>query len=360
MTAHTVAVDARRNSWAPELGISRYSRNLIRSVLAARPSDLRVRPVDLTGSPVWTHAEPVRVRAGHGLTRRFLQEQIDLPRAASQFDLLHLCWYEGPLAPRRPVVVAVHDLDTIEHPEHYRLRFKAYYNSLLRRYVRSAARILVPSQATEEALRRRWPGARTAVVPLGVDPVFAVEGPRYVPKTSARQVIAYTGGYNGRKRVDDLLRAFEVVADDRSEVMLLLTGNPPPDVRHALAESPRATRIEITGYLNDEELAAVYRAADLVVYPSTTEGFGFPVVEAFASGTPVIASSTGSLPELVGNAGVLVELGDVTNLVDGINRLLDDEQLAASLRTAGLKRARSYRWETTAKLTMEWWRDAVG
>lgn len=355
----TVAVDARRNSWAPELGISRYSRNLIRSVLAAGPSDLRVRPVDLTGSSVWSDAEPVRVRAGHGLTRRFLQEQIDLPRAASEFDLLHLCWYEGPLKPRRPLVVAIHDLDTIEHPEHYRLRFRAYYNSLLRRYVRSAARILVPSHATEEALRRRWPGARTAVVPLGVDPVFTADGPRFVPELASGRVIAYTGGYNGRKRIDDLLRAFESVARELADVTLLMTGTPPTDVSRALAQSSAAGRIQVTGYLSDADLASVYRLADVVVYPSTTEGFGFPVVEAFASGTPVVASSTASLPELVGEAGLLVELGDVRRLASSISRLLEDDQLAGRCREAGLDRARSYGWERTAELTLACWREVL-
>ena len=356
---HTVAIDARRNTWAPQYGISRYARNLIRAVQLVAPSDLRVRPVDLAGSSIWRDANPIEVRNGHGLLRRAMQEQVDIPRRARDFDLLHLCWYEGPFLPRRPHVVAVHDLDTVENPEHYRLRFRAYYNALLRTYVRSAARILVPSQSTEEAVRHRWPRARVAVVPLGVDPIFTPRGPRYTHVGQDTRVIAYTGGYNGRKRLNDLIRAFEDLCASRDDVVLLMTGVPPEELRVQLAGSPAADRIRSTGYLDNQTMASVYRAADVVVYPSSLEGFGFPVVEAFASGAPVVATATGSIPELAGDAAFLVDLGDVHGLAEAIRRVLDTPDVAETLRKAGLIRASLFGWDRTADGTLACWREVL-
>jgi glycosyltransferase involved in cell wall biosynthesis len=356
----TIAVDARRNTWAPQYGISRYARNLLRAIFSAAPEDLRVRPVDLEGSLLWSDAEPILVQPGHSLSNRIRQEQVDLPRRADEFDLLHLPWYEGPVWPRRPHVVAVHDLDTLEHPQHYRRRFRAYYNSLLRIYAHSAARLIAPSHATKEAITHRWPRARCTVIPLGVDPIFSPNGDRYPVRDPGARVIAYTGGYNGRKRLGDLLRAFEAVAQERGDVTLVMTGSPPPDAQFEVERSPAASRIEITGYLPDAELAAVYRAADVIVYPSTVEGFGFPVVEAFGSGTPVIATATGSIPEVAGDAALLVALGDVNSLAEGIARVLDDSGVASNLQSAGLQRAERYGWRRTAELTLDCWREVLG
>ena len=115
----------------------------------------------------------------------------------------------------------------------------------------------------------------------------------------------------------------------------------------------------MTGYLDDVELASVYRAAEVVVYPSSVEGFGFPVVEAFASGTPVIATATGSIPEVAGDAAILVEQGDVKSLGHNIARVLDSPPLAARLRNSGLRRAALYGWDRTAELTMACWREVL-
>lgn len=357
--ARIVAVDARRNTWAPQYGLSRYARSLIRGVRALDPPDLGVRPIDIAGSRIWEDDRPMFVREGHGLGRRLLQEQVDIPRRASEYDLLHLCWHEGPVRPRRPHVVAVHDLDPIENPHHYRPRFRAYYSSLLHIYVRSAARIVVSSEATAEALTTRWPRARSVVIPLGVDPVFTQAGPGYPAIDPSLRVIAYTGGYNPRKRLPDVVAAFERIAVARENVVLLLTGAPPPGVRELLATSPAATHIVLTGTLDDLTLASVYRSADVIVYASELEGFGFPVLEAFASGTPVVATSSGSIPELAGDAAVLTEVGDVLALEQGIARLLDDEDAAGASRRAGLERAQLYTWERTAQATLECWRSVL-
>ena len=148
----SAAIDVRRATWAPQVGIARYSRCLLDAMLALEPSDFEFRPLDLAGSVRWQNADVISVGRGHHFAQRFVQEQVAMARASRSVDLLHLPWYEGPGRATCPIVVNVHDLDTIENPEGYSLRFRSYYNTLLRIYIRTARQIIVPSTATLEAL----------------------------------------------------------------------------------------------------------------------------------------------------------------------------------------------------------------
>jgi glycosyltransferase involved in cell wall biosynthesis len=350
----TVLVDVRRNSWAPEYGISRYSRNLVRSMIALAPSDLQIRPIDLPGTGNWAAEEAVTVApAGHDLVSRFRQEQIGMRRLGA--ELLHLPWYEGPLAPRLPHVVSVHDLDTLVGRRGYNWRFRTYYNTLLRAYVRTAARVIAPSDVTAEAIRNRWPRAPVEVVHIGVDPVFVARQPHELKPGR----IVYSGGYGPRKRIADLIGAFDRLARDRPEIELVMTAVPSPEAWALIRGSRSADRVRPTGFLGDDALAALYRSAEMVVYPSLLEGFGLPLVEAFASGTPVVATRTGSIPEIAGDAALLVEVGDVDALADGIASLLDGPELAASLVRAGMDRAVHYGSERAAALMLGVYREVL-
>ena len=353
-----VGVDVRRNTWAPQYGISRYQRNLLTAMLALAPTDLTIAPVDLEGSDLWPSGAVLRTRAGHSMADRMLQEQVDMRRLRGAVGLLHLPWYEGPLLPRVPHVVSVLDLDTLTGRAGYRWRFRGYYNTLLRAYVRSARLVIAPSETTAEILRQRWPRQRYVVTVLGVDPVFS---PHRAPLAivPGRRVVLYTGGYGGRKRIDDLLTAFGRVADNRDDVDLVMSGTAPPEVLAAIGRSPARTRVHVTGYLDDDDLADLYVRASLAVYPTTLEGFGFPVVEAFASGTPVIATRAGSVAEIAGQAGRLVDIGDSDALAAAMLDILDDTATQDAMRAAGLARAREFSWETAARRTLDAYRAAL-
>jgi glycosyltransferase involved in cell wall biosynthesis len=326
-------------------------------MLALEPSDFEFRPLDLAGSVRWQNADVISVGRGHHFAQRFVQEQVAMARISRGLDLLHLPWYEGPVRPGCPLVVNVHDLDTIEHPEGYSLRFRAYYNSLLRLYVRTARRIIVPSRATLEAVGSRWPCGRYVLVPYGVDPVFeeSVEG---LPDAAYRYIL-YSGGFGLRKRVGDLLAAFDQVAEVERHVRLVIVGTPPRDVLQAVARSTARDRIELTGYVEDRKLVGLYRSAAVVAYPSLLEGFGFPVVEAFASGTPVVATRSGSIPEIGGEACLLVEPESPGELADAILAVLRDCALTARLVAAGNERVSRYRWSETARRTLAAYREAL-
>ena len=355
----TVAIDVRRTQWAPQLGIARYARCLVSAILALEPTDIDLWTLELEDAPeVGDKANRTIVGRGHHFLQRWYQEQVAMARIGKRVDLVHLPWYEGPLRPRCPLIVNIHDLDTVERPAGYSWRFRGYYNSLLRTYIRIAKRIIVPSEATLSALRSRWPNDRYLVIPYGVDPVFEdwdegegrLEGARY---------ILYSGGFGLRKRLDNLLEAFDHIASSENEVRLVISGTAPPEVRRTITAMRARDRVDLVGYLTDRELARLYRSASAVAYPSVLEGFGFPVVEGFASNTPVVATRAGSIPEIAGDACVLVEPGSPTELAEGLLAVLNDGGLADRLIAAGRERARLYRWSESARRTLDVYRAAL-
>jgi glycosyltransferase involved in cell wall biosynthesis len=274
----------RQHLWAPQVGISRYSRCLLNAMLALGASDLELRTIDLAGSERYQGANSIRVGRGHHFAERFVQEQVAMARVTRDIDLLHLPWYEGPVRASCPLVVNVHDLDTIENRDSYSLRFRTYYNTLLRIYLRTARRIIVPSNATLEALKSRWPRGRYVLIPYGVDPVFE-KPPEQMPNSGSPYIL-YSGGFGARKRLSDLLEAFDRVAEAERDVRLVIVGAAPQEFVRAVARTAARDRIELTGYVEDRQLVSLYRSASVVAYPSVLEGFGFPVLEAFATGTP--------------------------------------------------------------------------
>jgi glycosyltransferase involved in cell wall biosynthesis len=353
----TVLLDVRRATWRPDQGLSRYARNLVEAVRALAPPDIRLVPLDVAGSPHWRDMSPVAVGRGHSLGARMLQEQWGMARAGAKADLLHLPWYEGPARPGCPLVVSVHDLDTLERPDGYRWRFRAYYNSLLRLYVRTARRILVPSRASLESLEQRWPGRPYVHVPLGVDARFFSQ-PAEAATQPARTIL-YPGGFGIRKRLPDLVAAFERVAEKDGDVRLVVTGAPDGDDERLLRSGRFASRVDLVGSVSEDRLAELYRDAAVVAYPSEGEGFGFPVLEAFASGTPVVACDSGSVPEVAGGAALLVPPRRPGDLADALASVLSDAGLRDRLCTAGRERAQAFSWKQVAARTLDVYREAV-
>lgn len=347
---YRVGIDHRRATWAPQVGLARYTRCLVDALLAIHTSGLELRQLDLSGGLTRREAQLVTLGRRHNLVARLVQEQVSMPRASRALDLLHLPWYEGPAWSRCPLIVTVHDLDTVDNRASYSLRFRAYYNTLLRIYMRTARHIIVPSIATLETLLARWPRKRCTVVPLAVDPAF--EEPCNQQPQDPRFIL-YSGGFGHRKRLGDLLEAFAQVARADSEVRLVVVGATPPDFARTVTQAPARERIELRGYVGDPELVRLYHAATVVAYPSALEGFGFPVLEALATGTPLVATRAGSIPELAGDACLLVRPCAPKELADALLAVLEDEQLAARLAAAGRERNRLYSWSETAKKTMD-------
>ncbi len=270
-----------------------------------------------------------------------------LPRAARSADVLHLPVALGPWRAPVPLVVTVHDVLALEHPGWYSRANALQQRLAVRRLVRAARRVIVPSRWTADRLVAVT-GAdreRIRVVPWGVDARFS---PAAVPAPERPYVLA-VGTLQPRKGLDALLDAMDGL--DHRLVVAGARGWHDEALFARLQD--RAT---VTGRVSDDELLALLRGADALVHASPYEGFGFPPLEAMACGTPVVAVRRSSVPEVVGDAGELAEPGE---LGAALRRVLGDPARQAELRERGRERAREFSWERCAAATVDVYREVL-
>lgn len=312
---------------------------------------------------------PARVR---GL--RILWEQLWLPRLARRdgADLLHAPGYVAPLAARLPVVITVYDLIALLHPEWCTRANAAHFRLLLPPSVRKAAGIIVPSAVSGRDLAARFPAAaaRTRVIPLAVGDAFHAASGLTQEHLAARRAalglperfILFVGQLEPKKNVPTLLRAFRTLRDAGLPHRLVLAGHRGwgwPAVERTLAELGLAEAVVVTGRVADADLPALYRLAELFVFPSLYEGFGLPPVEAMACGVPTIVSDRGSLPEVAGDAARIVDPTDAAALARALHDLLTDAGLRARCVARGRAHAARYTWRATALATEAFYRDVL-
>jgi alpha-1,3-rhamnosyl/mannosyltransferase len=250
-------------------------------------------------------------------------------------DLLHCTTYYGPPRPRTPTVVTVHDLAVWRHPEAFGRWTRAYVPRVVPRVVRAARRVIAVSEFTAGEVERllHVPRERIRVVPNGVEAAFTPDGPR-----AEGDYVLAVGTLEPRKNL-----AVAVAAADRLGVELRVAGD-----RGWGRVDVRGAHVTQVGHVGDDELARLYRGARCLVYPSLYEGFGIPILEAMACGTPVVASRGGATEEVAGGAAVLVDPRDAADVAAGIERAASERD---RLRAAGLERARRFTWDETARRT---------
>jgi glycosyltransferase involved in cell wall biosynthesis len=250
-------------------------------------------------------------------------------------------------------VVTVHDVSFEYVPDVMGFRDRLLFRTQVPRSLRRADRVLTGSERTKRDLVERYELSEEKIVvtPYGVDPTFSPEGPR-----GDGVYALFVGAIQPRK---DPLGALEALAMLGGDLRLVLVGPEKRDgdqVRDAVRRLGLEGRVELTGHVERDELAALYRGAACLVFPSRYEGFGLPVLEAMASGTPVVAARAGAVPEVAGSAAVLVEPGDPVELAGGIERALADRERLVS---AGLERAREFSWAETARRTLTVYRELL-
>jgi glycosyltransferase involved in cell wall biosynthesis len=260
-----------------------------------------------------------------------------------------------PLAVPCPAVVTVHDLSFELEPQLMGLRDRLIFRSAVPRSVRRAARILSVSEQTKRDLVElyRVPEGRIVVTYNGVDPGFSREGPR----ENGTPYALFVGALHLRKDPTAAVEALALVGG--GDLRLVLVG---PD-KGGRAEAQQAAerlgigdRIEFLGHVPQERLAAFFRGAACLVFPTRYEGFGLPVLEAMACGTPVVASAVGAVPEVADGAAILVEQRNPVALAGGIERALADRE---RLVAAGLERAKRFTWAETARRTLAVYRELL-
>jgi glycosyltransferase involved in cell wall biosynthesis len=265
-----------------------------------------------------------------------------------------------PLSLRRAdsAVVTVHDMATAVHPELFDRRTRMLYRLLWPHILGRADRIIAVSRCTADDLMRlgRVPASRIEIVYAGIDPIFTDDCPAPTPPVSGPYLLA-VGGVSPRKNTRRLIQAFtrwRAGAEGRSIYRLLITGTSlDPEFTNGRGTVPEG--VEVLGYVDRRKLRGLFAGAQAFLYPALYEGFGLPILEAMASGVPVVTSRTGSAPEVAGGAAILVDPFDVESIAEGIELTTNPDE-AARLRALGCARAREFSWEKAAAETFEVYR----
>lgn len=283
-------------------------------------------------------------------------------------DVFHGCDFFWPPPNPVPSVVSVLDATTIIHPETHRWLNRVRDAKKLR-WAARADRVIAISQATacDIAEHTSIPADRIDVAPLAcgtVDGAFRDTSTGVLARYGLAKVryVLSVGTAEPRKNLVRLVRAFERLPDTFADVNLVLAGGTGWKCREldrAIRRSPARMRIRRVGFVPAAALPAIYAGATVFAYPSLYEGFGLPLLEAMAAGTPVLTGNRSSLPEVAGGAALLVDPFSEADIQHGLERLLGDDRLRTSLAERGRRRARSFTWEQTARLTLASYRRAI-
>ncbi|MBX3012369.1 MAG: glycosyltransferase family 4 protein [Caldilineaceae bacterium] len=370
-----IGIDARLSYHQPA-GISRYSWYLLRALAQLNQRD--ESPNEFIVFQHRKHRVPLIDQAN--FHRRTLYapvhrqlEQLLLPIELfwQSLDLIHSTDFIPPLYSPIPAVITVHDLAFFHWPNFLTKDSAAYYGQI-DRAVRHARHIIVPSENTKQDLigilgtpdkkiSVIYEAANPSFAPLAAEPAQQAMAAKFKIPT---QYILFVSTIEPRKNVDGLLHAYRYLRDkyNIAEVGLVLAGSPGwlyEETMALVSELNLEKHTFFLGRVTDEDLHQLYAGARCHVHPAHYEGFGLPPLEAMACGTPTIVSNVSSLPEVVGDAALLVNPQDNEEIAVAMHRLLTDDELHAELREKGLKRAACFSWETAAQSTLDVYRKAV-
>jgi glycosyltransferase involved in cell wall biosynthesis len=355
-------------------GIGRYTRNLIRALaeldtenqytlfvaggwgqgdgLGAWPSNFRVRTVPLTD------------RLMHILWQR-LRVPVPLQVITGSIDLFHSPDFVLPPLCRTPAILTVHDLSFLRVPEHFVPGFRDYLEGAVSRGVGRARHILADSKSTRQDLIELMgvsPDRVTVVYPGVEDRFSRVDDADILAQVTARyelpdRFILGLSTLQPRKNFDGLIKAFRQLivntcgGEGFSDLHLVICGGSGwmhEGTEELVRSNDLQDRVHFPGFVMDEDLPAIYSLAEVFAFPSWYEGFGLPVLEAMACGTPVVAADNSSLPEAVGRGGLMVNAGDHRRLADALSLVLTDRNLCAKLVPAGRAHAARFTWSAAA------------
>jgi len=308
--------------WIGHHGIGRFARHVL--------AGLDYRPISLSSSP----AAP--------LDSWFLARVLS---SLARNDLFFSPGYNTPLFCRSPFVFTIHDLSHIYCAEISRPSIRLYYATIMKRACHRAARILTVSEFTRKQIID-WSGVspeKVVKVGCAVDAAYHPNGDTYgLP-------FPYLLNVSNRKRHKNEFRIVEAFAkaelDPRTR--LVFTGEPVADLVGCIEQHQLRSRVEFVGVVPEAQLPSIYRGAEALIFPSLYEGFGFPILEAMACGTPVVTADRTAMPEVAGDAALLVDPISVEQISRAMERIVSDDALRRQLRGKGQGRAAQFSWEST-------------
>jgi glycosyltransferase involved in cell wall biosynthesis len=260
--------------------------------------------------------------------------------------------------------VTIHDLIHLKFPEYFSPVARTYAWFMMRYAVNNSGAVIAVSEKTKEDILERFDveQEKIHVIHNGISQHFRrLEPSEALQKFRTRYsldrpFVLYVGGLGRHKNIPVLLRAFRIVREKEKGIQLVFAGRRFVEAHELVREAWRLgieNSIRDFGMLQDDELVLLYNLASVVVLPSLYEGFGFPALEAMACGTPVIVSDRGSLPEIVGDAAIVVEADRAESFATALERVLVDSDLRNKLRERGLRRAGGFTWEEAARKTAQ-------
>lgn len=309
--------------WIGDHGIGRFARHVL--------ADLNYRPVPLASRPA-SALDPWRLARALGkLTGN---------------DLFFSPGYNSPLFCAAPCVFTLHDLNHIDRPENSSPSKRLYYATVLKPSCHRAASILTVSEFSRTRIIE-WSG----VSPEKVVNVRCGVGPEYHPGVAPYELpFPYLLCVSNRKLHKNEFRTVEAFALSglAATIRLVFTGKPTPELADCIERNHVAGRVQFVGLIPDAQLPSLYHSAQALVFASLYEGFGLPVLEAMACGTPVVTSNTSALPEIAADAALLVDPTSVEQIAAALQRIMNDTSLRQQLRRKGLAQAAQFSWASTA------------
>lgn len=357
-----IAIDARDLANVTT-GVGRYLLNLLNHFAELRPEFQFQLYSD---RPLTTAFENSNVNArllkGHKLLWKHLVMPLEQIRAG--IDVFFVPSYSTPLWNPAQSVVTIHDLIYTRFPQWTDRVERWRFATIVRFSARFAAKIIAVSEATRKDILDLTGVSphKVQVIYEGVDAIF-----RRLPEESINQVknrlhldrpfILYVGSMHYRRNVQRLLQAFSILKRDRKiPQQLLLCGlnlYRGSELETWVARERLEQDVRYIGYVSDEELVALYNMAEVFVYPSMYEGFGLPILEAMACGAPVVTCNVSALPEVAGNAALLIDPHDTQALVEALWRVLSEPNLKQELTGRGFEQSRKFSWKKAAQETLE-------
>jgi glycosyltransferase involved in cell wall biosynthesis len=320
--------------WIGSHGIGRFARHVLGS--------LQYQPVELTSSP----AAPLDT----WLLSRAL-------RQLEHTDLFFSPGYNTPVFCAARLVFTIHDLTHIHCPESRRPQVQLYYATVMKRACRRAARIITVSEFTRKQIIG-WSGVapeKVVNVGNGIESTYHPQGDSYAPGFS------YLLSVSNRKPHKNEFRIVEAFAkaDLDPRMRLVFTGETTEKLSHWIDIQQVRSRVEFMGNVPEESLPALYRGAQALIFPSLYEGFGLPILEAMACGTPVVTSNLTAMPETAGFAAVFVNPRSVEEIANAMERIIGDSSLRNQMRDRGIVRASEFSWEATCLRVAQQLREVV-
>ena len=352
-------------------GIGRYVTNLARALVPQLAADERLTVLHPPAHPLALPANAALRTHPVPVSPFSLRQQWRIPRLLQRLDadLYHSAYYLMPYRPGVPALLTLYDLIPILFPEHSTRRARLLFRRTTALALRMARHCITISQATRRDVLAHFhiPPARITAIPLAADPAFRPQPVAALARLRARyhlpeRFVLYLGSNKPHKNLVRLIEAWAHIAPRVNAAPLVIAGawlDQHPEPRRRAAALGLDDRVRWLGPVAGADLPALYAAATVFVFPSLYEGFGLPPLEAMACGTPVICSATSSLPEVVGEAAILVDPLDTAALAEAIARMWTDPALWRALRAKSRAQAGNFSWARTAQQTVSLYRKMI-